>query len=80
MSMMSWRENNAAYRVVMRWSPRHRRHYPAGRSFKSRVATFDEVRTNGSLLVFHAMEARPKMLALFEGERNDSDQATQHRP
>jgi hypothetical protein len=25
-----------------------------------------EVRTNGSLLIFHAMRARPKMLALFE--------------
>ena len=32
-----------------------------------------EVHTNGSLLIFHAMEARPKMLAIFEGERNDSD-------
>jgi hypothetical protein len=27
-----------------------------------------EVHTNGSLLIFHAMEARPKMLALLEGE------------
>ena len=25
-----------------------------------------EVRTNGSLVIFHAMEARPKILALFD--------------
>ena len=25
-----------------------------------------EVRTNGSLVIFHAMEARPKILALFK--------------
>jgi len=25
-----------------------------------------EVRANGSLVIFHAMEARPKILALFD--------------